>query len=345
MHALFHLLPIAHLLFAMSLHVSFEVIKTNTVATLIAISSTTSTLWVSGTQGTIIRSTDNGLTWSDNLWTGPDTLQFRDIHGFEDGHRAIAMSIGTGASSQLFITEDAGASWVRTFTMGHPEGFLDCIDFWDDLRGLAYGDAFDGYPFILFTADGGRTWSRVLPENLPPALSDEGGFASSGSCITTGQDGRGWIGTGNASVARILMTEDYGNTWTVTNSPIIAGEAAGITAIDFTIDGLGFITGGHLAMMEAYTDNCAVSFDFGHTWSLTTAPSTPGAMYGLSIATIDQSPGLFVCGPNGIDYTFDRGSTWQNLDTANYWVVHFDSGRSVGWAAGKNGRLIKINFD
>lgn len=324
--------------------VTFEVIDTNTDATLIAISMTPEVTWISGTMGTILKSKDDGRTWSKNLWTGPDSLQFRDIHGLR-GNKAVAMSIGSGQASQMFLTTDGGASWTRSYVMTHPDGFLDCIDFWDDLMGVAYGDSFDGYPFILRTVDGGASWARVLPENLPEALEGEGGFASSGTCITTASGGRAWVGTGNGPSARVLLTEDYGQSWKAMVSPLISGESAGITSIDFTEEGLGFITGGNLGMMKEYTDNCAISKDNGLTWKLTSTPATKGALYGTSVVSLKDQTGLFVCGPNGIDYSFDSGKTWQNLDTANYWVVHVDSGRSMGWAAGKNGRLIRINID
>lgn len=345
MHNYLSLLFPAFLLFWQLPDISFELINTNTEATLIAISTTENTVWISGTNGTILKSDDDGLTWSPNLWTGADSLQFRDIQGFSSDV-AVTMSIGSGASSQIFLTEDGGASWSRTYVMTHPEGFLDCIDFWDDQRGVAYGDSFDGYPLILVTTDGGKTWTRVLSENLPSAPEGEGGFASSGTCITTMGGGRAWVGTGNGADARVLLTKDYGHTWTAVVSPLISGEAAGITSIDFTQGGnLGFITGGDLSLMEEYTDNCAISKDSGLTWLLTSSPITKGAMYGSSIARINDQIELFVCGPNGIDFSFDLGTTWQNLDSANYWVVHIDSDRSIGWAAGKNGRLIRINID
>jgi photosystem II stability/assembly factor-like uncharacterized protein len=209
---------------------------------------------------------------------------------------------------------------------------------------VAYGDSFDGYPFILLTHDGGETWARVLPENLPAAPEGEGGFASSGTCVTTSRNGRAWVGTGNGPTARVLITNDYGQTWKAVASPLISGEAAGITSIDFLEGQLGIVAGGQLGMMNEYTDNCALSTDGGLSWELMSTPRTKGAMYGTSIANINGSKAIFICGPNGIDSSFDLGVTWQNLDTANYWVVHIDSDRSVGWAAGKNGRLIRIDI-
>ncbi len=322
--------------------VSFNVLDAGTDATLIAISKTSKALWISGTKGTIIKSSDDGTNWSDNLWKGPDSLQFRDVHAFDD-EKALVMSIGSGASSQIFSTEDGGNSWSQTYQMQHPDGFLDCMGFWDEQRGIAYGDAFDGYPFILTTTDGGQSWERVLPKYLPTALEGEGGFASSGTCVTTGKGGYAWIGTGNGRKARVLISSDYGKSWQVTGSPLVSGEAAGITSIDFLEDGVGFITGGDLTRMKEYTDNCAITNDFGKTWELVSKPVTKGALYGLSLSKVDEENLLFVCGPNGIDFTLDHGRSWTLLDTANYWTVHLDSDRSTGWAAGKNGRIIRIS--
>ncbi|MEM8894977.1 MAG: oxidoreductase [Bacteroidota bacterium] len=340
------LILILPLIFSTSLRkeVSFEVLNVGTDANLIALSATPKSLWVSGTKGTILKSLDLGNTWSGNLWTGADSLQFRDIHAF-DSNRAVTMSIGSGASSQIFLTQDGGANWSRTYQMDHPEGFLDCMDFWDDQFGVAYGDSFDGYPFILRTSDSGESWERVLSENLPGALEGESGFASSGTCIKTGKDGLAWIGTGNAAKARVLLSKDYGKSWDFVDTPLVSGEASGITSIDFLEDGTGVVTGGDLTKMAAYTDNCAISKDFGKSWQLTSHPNTEGALYGSSFSRLESDNVLFVCGPNGIDYSYDEGSSWTTLDTSNYWTVYVDSGRSIGWAAGKNGHLIRINLE
>jgi hypothetical protein len=69
-----------------------------------------------------------------------------------------------------------------------------------------------------------------------------------------------------------------------------------------------------------------------------------GVMYGSSIAEVNGIKYILVCGPKGIDYSVDLGNTWVNLDTANYWSVHIDPKKNIGWAAGKAGRFIKINF-
>ena len=57
------------------------------------------------------------------------------------------------------------------------------MTFCDANNDIAFGDSVDGQFYILTTADGGRTWSRVPPNTLPPALENEGPFAASGTNI------------------------------------------------------------------------------------------------------------------------------------------------------------------
>ena len=70
-----------------------------------------STAWVSGTTGTVLRTTDSGASWSSVGPPGTDTLQFRDIEAFDATH-AVILSIGTGTDSRVYMTKDAGASWT-----------------------------------------------------------------------------------------------------------------------------------------------------------------------------------------------------------------------------------------
>ena len=68
------------------------------------------------------------------------------------------MSVGNGNESQihLFSAQNGWDFLEVAFVMDHPDGFLDSIAFWDKLNGLAYGDSFDGKPYILKTEDGGK---------------------------------------------------------------------------------------------------------------------------------------------------------------------------------------------
>ena len=265
-----------------------------------------SVVWISGHDGTVLRTVDGGGTWTrvpvrtadprDEVTVrvdgdpGPgrvvamtDHLEYRDIHGF-DGSRAVLLSSGTGWRSRIYRTLDAGETWALTWVNDEPDGFYDCLDFWDENRGLLYGDSVDGEIRVLLTADGGATWTRVDPERLPVALPGEGGFAASGTCVDAGEGGRAWIGTGAGTRARALRTEDYGDSWSAVDLPIVSGEAAGAFTIVFSDPRFGVVLGGDLGQSDGFTDNVAITDDGGVTWSPGVRTPLPGAVYGAALA-------------------------------------------------------------
>lgn len=323
-----------------TVNVDFAVQEVGTDALLQAISTVDDeTVWLSGHRATFVRTTDGGASWQVFRHPTGDSLQFRDIHAF-DAENVVLMSAGSGPLSRIFKVKN-GVEWTETFVMQDSLGFLDCMDFWDDKRGIAYGDAIDRWPYILLTEDGGNTWTRVSRRKLPRAGQGEGGFAASGSCVNTGPNGLAWIATGAGGNARILRTTDYGQSWISFYSPIIKGEAAGHTAVDFLNENFGFVTGGDLTVTDNYTANCAFSTDGGMSWILTSQPVTRGAFYGGTLAQVKDQTIALACGPNGMDYTLDNGINWAQLDTANYWAVDMRPS-GIGWASGRDGRVVKI---
>ncbi len=296
--------------------------------------------WVGGHDGTYVRTTDGGLVWEASTGPGGDSLQFRDVHAF-DADRAVLMSAGSGPLSRIYVTEDAGRTWELAFLMEDTRGFLDCLDFWDDRRGLAYGDSFDGVPYVLLTSDGGRTWRRPDPARLPPAGAGEGGFAASGTCARAGTEGRGWIATGAGGNARVLRTADHGRTWQASETPIVKGDVAGLTTLTFRGREVGLGLGGDLAQMEARTVNVVRTMDGGESWAVGGALRMPGPVYGASYVPGTRT--AVAVGPAGADWSGDDGERWLALDDEAYWAVDLTSSGS-GWLVGPQGRITKVHF-
>ena len=297
------------------------------------------TIWISGHDASFIRTTNGGQSW--DLFKHPtiDSLQFRDIYAFGT-NKAVLMSAGTGSMSKI-LTFSNDSIWEENFVMNDSLGFMDCIDFWDAERGIAFGDAIDDYPYILLTNNGGQTWERAPTKNMPKAGKGEGGFAASGTCVTTGERGKAWIATGAGGNCRVLITYDYGVSWESVDSPIIKGNAAGNTSVSFDKE-VGFLVGGDLAKPNEYTDNCAFTLDNGNSWRLTKQPLTKGAFYGGAVTQLGSDVHAFACGPNGLDYTKDMGQSWQTLDTLNYWAVSMED--DYGFVAGRDGQVLKITI-
>ena len=298
----------------------------------------TRVVWASGLDGTHVRTIDGGRIWLARRGVGAadsTTLQFRDIHAF-DQSTAYLLSAGDGDLSRIYRTDDGGASWELQFINHEPEGFLDCFDFWDRDRGIAYGDSIRGDLFVLTTRNG-SSWSRISATNLPPAGQGEGGFAASGTCVETGPAGRARIATGAGGNARVLTTEDYGETWSFADTPTVRGAAAGLMSVVFETERQGVALGGDLEQPEAFTANVAVTEDGGTSWTLGGSLPFPGAVYGGA-----WGAGVFIAaGPGGIGSSVDSGRTWQHLSDLDTWAVDF-GGDNIFWAVGPEGRITRF---
>ena len=296
-------------------------------------------VWLSGTDGTVVRTVDGGATWTASTVPGADTLQLRDVEAL-DARTAWALSIGTGAASRIFKTTDGGASWRTVFVNREAEGFFDCLTFWDARQGLAFSDSIEDGLLVVATADGGETWARVPPRALPAATDGEGGFAASGTCVTARPPGLAWIATGNATPARVLRTADRGVTWTAAAVPVVSGPAAGLTSVVFRTDRVGVALGGDISRPDSLADTVARTEDGGVTWAR--GGRLPfGAGYGA--AYVPGTDALVAVGPGGAALSRDDGRTWSLLDDREFWGVTAASREAV-WLVGPEGRVVRLRL-
>ncbi|MEX2529542.1 MAG: YCF48-related protein [Gemmatimonadota bacterium] len=298
-------------------------------------------VWISGHQGTWLRTENGGASWQTESAPAGDTLEFRDVAAF--GPRtAYLMSAGLGARSRIYRTDDGGESWTRQYIATDPSEFLSCMAFWDEDTGVVYGDEFDGSLYLLRTSDGGANWDRIPPESLPASQEGEGGFAASGTCIIAGESGRGWIATGNAERPRVLMTEDRGLTWSAVDAPVVGGTMAGLFTVDVRGE-TGVALGGAVGADTARGRYVAISSDGGRSWEEGGALAKTGAVYGAVLAPGLDAPVVVAVGPGGIDWSTDGGRTWESADDRTHWAVAF-SAPGVGWATGPEGRVTRITI-
>jgi len=303
--------------------------------------------WASGARGTVLRTIDGGRVWQALKVPGAETLDFRDVDAVSD-RAAYVLSIGNGPDSRIYKTEDSGQTWTLQFQNDDPKAFFDAMAFWDADRGIAFSDSIDGRFVIIRTLDGGKTWTRIPPESLPPALDNEGAFAASGTNVAVFGKQHVWIGTGAAATSRVLHSADAGATWTVADTPLAAGPSTGIFSVAFRDARHGIVVGGDYSKENEAVDNAAITADGGRTWKLAAGLSG----YRSVVAHLGGERGRQVwlaVGPTGADISLDDGRTWKQYSSLGFDTVSATGSRpgrpATIFAAGANGRLGKLTLE
>lgn len=295
-------------------------------------------VWASGANGTIVRTADGGRTWQKLAVTGADALDFRDVDAVSE-RAAYALSIGSGAASRIYKTTDAGATWTLQFTNSDEKAFFDAMAFWDADRGIAFSDSVDGKFVILSTTDGGRAWSRVPPETLPPAVSGEGAFAASGTNVAMIGRSDVWIGT---TAGRVLHSADAGRTWSIATTGVATGDATGIFSVAFRDSRHGIVVGGNYRKESEAADNAAVTSDGGKTW--TPVKGLSGFRSAVTYLPQTATVSLVAVGPQGADYSADDGRTWTPIPGDGFHAFSVPPNGRVGWGVGEGGRIAQLRW-
>ncbi|NIJ55344.1 WD40/YVTN/BNR-like repeat-containing protein [Dyadobacter arcticus] len=314
---------------------------------------TPSICWIGGSKGTILKTLNGGKTWSTYKVSGADSLDFRDIHVF-NRQTAIAMSAGPSESdkAKIYRTEDGGESWKLVYQTTQNGVFLDGIDFWDKNKGICLGDPIQGRLFIITTNDGGKNWEEQPLEKRPVAEPGEACFAASGTSILTNGKGHVYIGTGGSKMARVFRSEDYGQSWQVSSTPLPAGPTSGIFGLRFWSKKHGMAVGGDYKKTVDSTQNVLMTKDGGVTWQLTGMTKPGGlkevvALYHKTDAVWTGETelrwddyALIASGPSGTSVSIDKGKSWRKLGKEGFHSLSFAG--NVGYGVGANGLVGKI---
>lgn len=283
--------------------------------------------WASGSGGTWLRTLDGGKTWKASKMEGATDLDFRAVRAFDD-KTAFLLSIGTGEKSRIYRTVDGGANWSLLYTNPDPKGFYDALAFWDDDHGIVVGDPVDGHFEVLTTEDGGVTWHA---QKTPAAVTGEGAFAASNSCLIVRGEHEAWFGTGGKGGGRIFHSSDGGKSWSVTKTPIRNdGASAGIFSIAFSDAKHGIAVGGDYNKPADTTGVIVETSDGGKSW---TAPKSGPGGFRSAIVHVKF---WIAAGTSGSDVSSD-GATWKPMGTANLNAVSFAG--IAGWAVGPKGAI------
>lgn len=294
-------------------------------------------VWVGGSKGSCLRTTDGGNTWDVRPVSGAETLDFRGL-AVLDTDSAILVSAGQAELGQarIYRTVDGGKSWDLVFQAQQKGVFFDGIAFWDKRHGIVFGDPVAGKWVILTTADAGISWQQMKPGGLPAMLPNEAAFAASNSSILVQGKKQVWIASGGSGRARIFHSIDRGLTWRVIDTPIVSGASAGIFGLRFWDAHHGIAVGGDHQHVEEPSDNVILTRDGGRTWH-TSAPTEPP---GLKEAIVVLPHGaLLAVGPSGTSLSHDQAQSWQRVDALALHAAACMQNRC--WAVGGKGTIAR----
>ena len=341
-----------------------EMQKTGTTASLRGLSVVSDqVVWASGSEGTILRTIDGGVTWRVGKVVAPMRLDVRDVHAF-NADTAIAVA----TAGRLFRTTDGGATWQTVYAASDTSVFLDAVSFWDATHGIVLGDPMPerflmpgdpaarvlGDPvaavlgeanansfLILLTDDGGATWRSLPWRDAPRAEPNEAAFAASGSALTVVGERHAWFGTGGVAGSRVFRSSDRGHSWSVARTPIITGSpSTGIFSVFFEDSLNGIVAGGDYTKPRARNANIAITADGGRSFAL---ESVRPSQYVSAIAMRWRPlTFMFAAGTGGVAYRSPETHHWSTLD-AGAWNA-LGAGESVLWVVGPAGRVARISM-
>jgi photosystem II stability/assembly factor-like uncharacterized protein len=295
--------------------------------------------WVTGSDGTVIRTTDAGVTWKRVAVPDSEGLDFRDVEVLAD-RTIVLMSVGKDAASRILRSSDDGATWKQVLVNQDPDGFFDGMAFDEERKtGMLFGDPVRGRMALFRTFDRGFTW-EPLPDQQRPALKmGEYGFAASGTGIAVmGSDV--WIATGG-SVARVMRSTDGGATWAASATPLRSGnESSGIFSLAVNDSRTIVVVGGDYKLPEEASHNVARSTDGGETWIGAGSVQMP---HKACVRVLGQGR-LLACGRTGVALSADAGASWKTISTEGYYVCAIDRDSGTGFLAGAEGRVARIQW-
>lgn len=288
-----------------------------------------STVWVSGTNGTVGKSLNGGRTWEWYTVRGFEKTDFRDIEAFDE-KKAIIMGISEPA--YILMTVNGGKDWKVVYENKDKGMFLDAMEFWNKESGIVIGDPVNNKMFVARTFDGGNTWQKIPENKLPVADSGEACFASSGTNVRKINKKEAVFVTGGSKSNLFIRDEKK-------RIPIIQGkETTGANSIAVKDARTYVIVGGDFLTKDSTNSNCIITFDKGQTWI---APAVPPHGYRSCVEWLWKDTWI-TCGLNGIDLSTDNGSTWKWISKEGFHVCRkAKKGKTVFFAgsSGKVGRL------
>ena len=290
-------------------------------------------IWVSGSNGTVGRSTDSGQTWNWNRVSGYEHTDFRDIQAFSDQEAII---LGVSEPAVLMRTSDGGNQWTPVYMDSAKSAFWDAMDFSGN-QGALVGDPDKGKIFFALSTDSGRNWNTPIGSDLPTAFQGEAFFAASGTNICYAAGGKWALVSGGKKSCLYYRGTRY---------PLLLNQGSETTganavAINPADSNQAFIVGGDFSHDTVSLGN---SLRIRLNPFSQEPPKSPPRGYRSCVAYLDGNR-MICCGTSGVDVSKNGGVDWQRISEKGFHVCGRAKSGQVIFLAGTKGSIARLKWD
>ncbi|MGA2624363.1 MAG: YCF48-related protein [Bacteroidota bacterium] len=297
-----------------------------------------------GEMGTVVRSTDQGATWSvtPKVLGSSATLRSVDFVSRTEGWIA-------GDSSTVLHTTDGGDTWTRSVPADG--GFMvKDIRFLNPMVGWACGTSESG--FLWKTTDGGANWTTIEDFDMPfqqiMYLKDSVVmlFESDGEIQMSVDSGKTWLADGRGVTYKVpgemSVVNPNGTIWGLAEGVLERSTDGGSTwqeggPEDISATSVSFIDAAHGWAASDDVGEVYMTADSGATWKRDTIFSSSLSFTTMNRIRMRASGVGMLVGIYGLMATTnDSGRTWHLQATENGFgigEIQFLSPLE-GWAAG-----------
>ena len=269
--------------------------------------------YISGSLGTILKTTDGG-----DIWTKQNSGIDQDLFEISFINADKGFAVGTG--NNVLSTKDGGETWNVLNISGTDFSFYyRNIWFLNDNVGFITGGQAGNQGVILKTLDAGNTWTKLEPNS---------GSAIYGIFFTSPT-----TGYYSNFQGEIKKTENGGETWNLLSS----GVTTTVYALHFTSNLEGYACGEKGVLLK--------TTDAGETWNLLNSNTTDVF---TDMAFLDEYVGFAVGGnvannTSTILKTSDGGESWtsETITSTRQYGCEFLS-FEAGFSVGLNGSILKV---
>jgi photosystem II stability/assembly factor-like uncharacterized protein len=228
-------------------------------------------IWVIGSSGTLVSTTDAGSTWR-----APSIPVRPSFYGLDFSGRSNGWVVGSAGT--ILRTTDGGVNWTQQTSP--VISVLYDVGFADNRLGIAVGSG----GAIVRTSDGGGIWAKEVS-----------GTGASFRRLAVIDSSHAWA-VGDSG--KILFSNDGGKSWL----PQVSGTTSPLYGLDFVSVATGWAVGNGPTILK--------TTDGGASWSQITPPPQSGSSW-RSISFRDSLIGWAASLTGDIFSTSDGGKNWS----------------------------------